>query len=146
MAATETRRDAAAEAPADEPVARPFGLWLLTVALLASPLVHLAALRLGQQWLNFGSRRSWDSFVYLLIAPIVGTLLLRRHERARFSAYVFFSCEIVRAMRIRSMPLGLLALAAILYLQSPAARRYHPSIDPRRVLERIRLRRRSASG
>lgn len=120
---------------------RPLGLWLLTLGLLASPLVHLAALALGRQWLNFGSHRAWDAFVYLLIAPIVGTLMLRRHERARFSVYVFLTCEILRAVRIHSLALGLLSLGAILYLQLPAARRYHPSIDPRRVLERIRLRR-----
>ncbi len=125
---------------------RPLGLWLLTIALLVSPLVHLAALALGRHWLNFGSQRAWDGFVYLLIAPIVGTLMLRRHERARFSVYVFLTCEILRAVRIHSPVLGLLALAAILYLQLPAARRYHPSIDPRRVLERIRLRRGSGGG
>ena len=123
------------------PASRPAGLWLLTIALLVGPIVHLVALGLDRQWLNFGSRRAWDGFVYLLIAPLVGTLLLRRHERARFSLYVFLSCEIVRALRIRSVPLGLLALAAILYLQLPAARRFHPPVDPRRVLERIRLRR-----
>jgi hypothetical protein len=126
-------------------VSRPVGLWLLTIALLVSPVVHLAAFGLGQHWLNFGSHRPWDWFVYLLIAPIVGTLMLRRHERARFSVYVFLSCEILRADRIRSLPLGLIALAAILYLQLPAARRFHPSVDPRRVLERIRLRRRDSS-
>jgi len=125
-----------------EAVQRPPGLWLLTITLLASPVVHLVALALGRHWLNFGSRRPWDGFVYLLIAPLVGTLMLRRHERARFSVYVFLSCEILRADRIRSLPLGLLALAAILYLQLPEARRFHPSVDPRRVLERIRLRRR----
>ena len=127
------------------PVPRPLGLWFLTVGLLVSPLLHLAALLLGQHWLNFGSQRAWDGFVYFLIAPIVGTLMLRRHERARFSIYVFLSCEILRAQRIHSLPLGGLALAAILYLQLPAARRYHPTIDPRRVLERIRLRRRRAT-
>ncbi len=78
--------DASAD-PATPP--RPFGLWFLTVALLASPLIHLAALQLGQHWLNFGSQRAWDGFVYFLIAPIVGTLMLRRHERARFSVYVY---------------------------------------------------------
>ena len=61
-------------------VSRPVGLWLLTIALLVSPVVHLAAFGLGQHWLNFGSHRPWDWFVYLLIAPIVGTLMLRRHE------------------------------------------------------------------
>ena len=128
------------------PVSRPAGLWLLTIALLAGPVVHLVALALDRQWLNFGSPRAWDQFVYLLIAPLVGTLMLRRHERARFSVYVFLSCEILRAVRIRSLPLGLLALAAILYLQLPAPRRFHPSVDPRRVLERIRIRRRDRAG
>lgn len=123
---------------------RPPGLWLLTAILLASPAIHGAALLLGQHWLNYGSVRPWDAFVYFLIAPVVGTLMLRRHERARFSVYVFLSCEILRAVRIESLALGLLSLAAILYLQLPAARRYHPSVDPRRVLERIRLRRRAS--
>jgi hypothetical protein len=140
-------RPAPAPAAADSVlVSRPAGLWLLTVALLAGPIVHLVALWLDRQWLNFGSRRVWDGLVYLLIAPFVGTLMLRRHERARFSVYVFLSCEILRALRIRSLPLGLLALASILYLQLPAARRFHPSVDPRRVLERIRLRRRDGAG
>lgn len=130
----------------DGPVPRPLGLWLLTILLLLSPLIHLAALLLEQHWLNFGSQRAWDGFVYFLIAPIVGTLMLRRHERARFSVYVFLSCEILRAVRIHSPALGVLAFAAILYLQIPAARRYHPSVDPRRVLERIRLRRRQPTG
>jgi len=128
---------------AGAPTPRPTGLWILTVALLLSPLAHLAALLLGQHWLNYGSQRAWDGFVYFLIAPIVGTLMLRRHERARFSVYVFLSCEILRAVRIHSPTLGALALLAILYLQLPGPRRYHPAVDPRRVLERIRLRRRS---
>jgi hypothetical protein len=120
---------------------RPVGLWILTLALYASPFVHALALLLGRHWLNFGSTRAWDAFVYFVIAPIVGTLMARRHERARFSVYVFLSCEILRAWRIHSPALGAIALGAILYLQTPAARRFHPSVDPRRVLERIRLRR-----
>ena len=88
---------------------RPLGLWLLTVALLASPAFHLAALLFDARWLNFGSRQLWDAFVYFVIAPVVGALMLRRHERARFSAYVFLSCEILRAIRIHSGLLGLLA-------------------------------------
>ena len=146
MAAVDARPAPAPAAADSVPVLRPAGLWLLTIALLVAPIVHLVALWLDRQWLNFGSRRAWDGFVYLLIAPLVGTLMLRRHERARFSVYVFLSCEILRALRIRSLPLGLLALAAILYLQLPAARRFHPSVDPRRVLERIRLRRKDRLG
>jgi hypothetical protein len=118
---------------------RPAGLWLLTVVLLASPVIHLLALFFHTRWLNFGSRLPWDAFVYFVIAPVVGVLMLRRHERARFSVYVFLSCEILRAMRIHSWLLGLLSAAAILYLQLPAARRFHPSVDPRKVMARLRV-------
>ena len=120
---------------------RPLGLWILTLSLLASPLVHGGALRLHAQWLNFGSLRPWDAFVYFLIAPIVGVLMLRRHERARFSAYVFLSCEILRAVRIHALALGLIAVGFLAYLQLPASRKFHPSVDPRRVLARLRLKR-----
>jgi len=122
---------------ADE-VRRPAGLWLLTVVLLTSPVIHLLALFFDTRWLNFGSRLAWDGFVYFVIAPVVGALMLRRHERARFSVYVFLSCEILRATRIHSWPLGLLAAASIMYLQLPAARRFHPSVDPRKVMARLR--------
>jgi hypothetical protein len=118
---------------------RPAGLWLLTVVLLASPVIHLLALFFHTRWLNFGSRLPWDAFVYFVIAPVVGALMLRRHERARFSVYVFLSCEILRAIRIHSWLLGLLSAASILYLQLPAARRFHPSVDPRKVMARLRV-------
>ena len=120
-------------------VRRPAGLWLLTVVLLISPALHFLALLFDTRWLNFGSHHPWDSFVYFVIAPVVGTLMLRRHERARFSVYVFLSCEILRAIRIHSWLLGLLSVASILYLQLPAPRRFHPSVDPRKVMARLRL-------
>ena len=120
-------------------VRRPAGLWLLTIVLLASPVFHLLALLSGTRWLNFGSRLPWDAFVYFAIAPVVGVLMLRRHERARFSVYVFLSCEILRAIRIHSGLLGLLSAVSILYLQLPAPRRFHPSVDPRKVMARMRL-------
>ena len=118
---------------------RPAGLWLLTIVLLASPVFHLLALLFDTRWLNFGSHQLWDAFVYFIIAPVVGGLMLRRHERARFSVYVFLSCEILRAIRIHSLLLGVLAAASIVYLQLPAARRFHPSVDPRKVMARLRL-------
>jgi len=118
-------------------VRRPAGLWLLTIVLLTSPAWHALALLLNAHWLNFGSHHPWDGFVYFIIAPVVGALMLRRHERARFSVYVFLSCEILRAIRIHSWLLGLLAAGAIAYLQLPAARRFHPSVDPRKVMARI---------
>lgn len=128
------------EPEANDGARRPIGLWLLTVVLLASPAFHLLALLLDKRWLNFGSRQPWDAFVYFVIAPVVGALMLRRHERARFSVYVFLSCEILRAIRIHSALLGLLAAVSILYLQLPAARRFHPAVDPRKVMARLRLR------
>ena len=118
---------------------RPAGLWVLTIVLLTSPAIHAAALFSNTRWLNFGSRHPWDGFVYFVIAPLVGALMLRRHERARFSVYVFLSCEIIRAIRIHSALLALLAACSILYLQLPAARRFHPSVDPRKVMARLRL-------
>jgi hypothetical protein len=124
-----------------KPPTRPFGLWILTLSLLASPLVHGGALLLHAQWLNFGSLRPWDAFVYFIIAPIVGVLMLRRHERARFSVYVFLSCEVLRAVRIHSPALGLIAIGFLVYLQMPASRRFHPSVDPRRVLARLGVKR-----
>ena len=120
---------------------RPFGLWILTLALLASPAIHAGALLLHTRWLNYGSLRLWDGLVYFLIAPVVGMLMLKRHERARFSAYVFLSCEILRAVRIHSPALGLIAAGFLVYLQLPASRRFHPMVDPRRVLARLRMRR-----
>ena len=125
---------------------RPFGLWVLTLALLGSPMIHAGALLLRTRWLNFGSVRLWDGLVYFLIAPIVGMLMLRRHERARFSAYVFLSCEVLRAIRIDSSVLGLLAVGFLVYLQLPASRRFHPLVDPRRVIARLRLRRNGRAG
>jgi hypothetical protein len=121
-------------------IRRPAGLWVLTVVLLAGPAFHAVALFLGMHWLNFGSHHPWDSFVYFIIAPVVGWLMLSRHERARFSVYVFLSCEILRAVRIHSSLLGLLSVGSILYLQLPAARRFHPSVDPRKVMARLRLK------
>jgi hypothetical protein len=121
---------------------RPVGLWLLTVVLIASPAIHALALFSHARWLNFGSHHPWDGFVYFIIAPIVGALMLRRHERARFSVYVFLSCEILRAIRIHSWLLGMLSVGAILYLQLPAARRFHPMVDPRKVMARLGVGRR----
>ena len=111
-------------------------------------MVHGGALLLRTQWLNFGSLRPWDAFVYFLIAPIVGVLMLTRHERARFSVYVFLSCEILRAVRVHSPALGVVAVGFLIYLQMPGPREFHPLVDPRRVLARLRLdttRRSSAS-
>jgi hypothetical protein len=122
-------------------IQRPAGLWVLTVVLLASPAFHALALFLNAHWLNFGSHHPWDSFVYFIIAPVVGWLMLTRHDRARFSVYVFLSCEILRAIRIHSLLLGVLSAGSILYLQLSGPRRFHPSVDPRKVMARLGVKR-----
>jgi hypothetical protein len=68
----------------------------------------------------------WPSAV---IAPAVAWLLWRRHARARFTAYVFFSVMTARALFIASWPLALFALGAIGALQLPSARRAWPRIS-----------------
>jgi len=61
-------------------------------------------------------------------APIVAWLLWRRHRRARFTAYIFFSVMTARAVLIGSWALGVFALAAIALMQLPAARRAWPRL------------------
>jgi hypothetical protein len=73
----------------------------------------------------------WPSAVF---APIVAWLLWRRDRRARFAAYVFFSVMVGRAVIVASWPLALFALAAIVALQLPAARRVWPRLTPGRPL------------
>ena len=58
-----------------------------------------------------------------LLAPLVAWLLWRRHPRARFAAYIYFSVMTARAFLTASWPLAVFALGAIAALQLPAARR-----------------------
>jgi len=69
-----------------------------------------------------------------LVAPIVAWLLWRRHPRARFTAYVFFSVMTARALLTTTWPLAAFALGAIGALQLPAARRAWPRLTRRRPL------------
>lgn len=125
----------------------PFGAWLVTAFITLAPLAHLAALAAGTRVLNFGNHSWWDTFVYLVVAPIVGALLIKRHERARFSAYVFLSTETVRGFKVHSWPLIAIAVGAILYFQLPAVRAAFPRIDSGQVRQRLRSYvRRSGSG
>ena len=63
-----------------------------------------------------------------LAAPVVALLLLARHRRARFSAYVFFSVVVLRGAVTGSWMLAGAAAAAILLLQTPVARRAWPRL------------------
>jgi len=63
-----------------------------------------------------------------LAAPVVAYLLARRHSRARFSAYVFFTVVALRGLVGRSPLVVGFAVAAVLVLQTRAARRAWPSL------------------
>ena len=84
----------------------------LPVALLAYAVVALT-----QGW--------WLSAA---VAPAVAWLLWRRHARARFTAYVFFSVMTARAIITATWPLAAFALGAIGALQLPSARRAWPRL------------------
>ncbi len=129
--------DAEVLAEAERPPV-PLGAWLVTAFITLAPLAHVVALAAGVRVLNFGNRNWWDTFVYLVVAPIVGVLLIKRHERARFSAYVFLSTETVRGIKVHSWPLIAIAVGAILYFQLPAVRAAYPRIDAGQVRKRLR--------
>lgn len=67
-------------------------------------------------------------FLSGLAAPVVAALLVMRHPRARFSAYVFFAALVVRGMLAGAWPLALFGGAGIVVLQLPAARSLWPRL------------------
>jgi hypothetical protein len=88
--------------------------------LVASLLVYCGA-AITRHW--------WPSAV---IAPLVAALLWRRHRRARFTAYVFFSVMAFRGALTREWGLIAYALAAVALMQAPAAARAWPRLSPGR--------------
>ena len=91
---------------------------LVIVALVGGLVVYAVLALLGHRLLSG------------LAAPVVAALLARRHRRARFSAYVFFSALAVRGVMAGAWPLVLFAAAGILVLQVPPARRVWPRLQP----------------
>lgn len=108
----------------------------LALALFLAPVLQAASLA-GLRALNFAPDRPWNYLAYGLAAPYVGVLLWRRHPRCRFAAYVFLSHEIVRGLHFRHWDAVAIALAWIVLLQLPAARRYAPSLRPAEIRARI---------
>jgi predicted small integral membrane protein len=91
----------------------------LVVVLLAGGLVAYAVLALAaHRWVSG------------LAAPLVAGLLVIRHPRARFSAYVFFSALALRGLLAGTWPLALFAGAGILVLQTAPATRAWPRLLP----------------
>ena len=87
---------------------------VIPLSLLAYAVVALA----GGWWLSG------------LAAPLVAWLLWTRHARARFAAYVLLTVVAVRALVAGPWWLAAYAMAVILVLQAPGARRAWPRLRP----------------
>jgi hypothetical protein len=111
------------------------GALAVSLAFLSAPLRPLV------EGTAYGPR---TIIIYAIIAPLVGLLLLIRHRRARFAAYVFLSMDIIRSALTGAWPFLALDLAILLFLQIPAMRRAYPRIDAAQV--RARWRRRAGAG
>ncbi len=120
---------------------RPRVIAALALALAAAPVLQAASLA-GLRLLNFAPDRPWNYVAYGLAAPYVAVLLWRRHPRARFAAYVFLTHETVRGLHFRRWDAVLVAVAGILLLQLPSARRWVPSLRPAEIRARLPWRRR----
>ena len=83
----------------------------LVVVVLVTSLLVYSGFAITRHW--------WPSAV---VAPLVAALLWRRHRRARFSAYVFFSVLAARGALTHVWALPVYALAAVSLMQTPAAR------------------------
>lgn len=85
--------------------------------MLLTSLVAYAAVAATRQW--------WPSAV---AAPIVAALLWRRHPRARFAAYIFFTVLAIRGAVTGVWALPVYAAAAVALMQTAAARRAWPRL------------------
>jgi len=74
-----------------------------------------------------GTRGAWLSAA---AATLLAWLLWRRHPRARFAAYVFFSALALRGVTSQGWPLLAFAVVAVLALQTPPARAAWPRLTP----------------
>jgi hypothetical protein len=88
-------------------------------------LLPLACLAYGAA--SLGAYGSW---VALAAATLVAWLLWQRHPRARFAAYVFFSAAAVRGVWSARWPTLAFAIAAVLFMQTPAALIAWPRLRP----------------
>jgi hypothetical protein len=118
---------------------RPWVIAALALACAMAPLLQVASLA-GLRILNVAPDRAWNWIAYGLAAPYVAVLLWRRHARARFAAYVFFTHDALRGLHLRHWDAVAAAVAAILLLQLPAARRWIPSLRSGEIAARLRGR------
>lgn len=118
-------------------MARPLVVTALAAWLGLFPALQAASLA-GLRFLNFAPDRPWNWLAYGLAAPYVAALLWRRHPRARFATYVFLSHETVRGAHFHHPAAVGVAVAGVILLQLPSARRWAPSLRPAEIGARLR--------
>ncbi len=91
---------------------------IMIVSVGALGVYAVVALTVGHWWLSG------------VAAPVAGVLLARRHRRARFSTYVVWSVVVMRSVATRQWPMALAGALAIVVLQTPAAVRLWPRLQP----------------
>lgn len=118
----------------------------ISLFLLSAPAVEVYCLATGSVILNFGSRGLRGLYIYGIAAPLVGFLLLKGHDRARFSLYVFLSIDALRAIRIFSPAALILDLSLIGYMQTPRMRNVYPKLEREKVIMRMKRKRERIRG
>ena len=90
---------------------------MVRIILTASLVVYAVIAVLAARWWFSGA-----------VAPFIAALLWWRHPRARFAAYIFFTMLAARGLIRDAWPLSVFALAAVVLMQTSAARREWPRV------------------
>ncbi len=131
-----------------DPAVPPVAIAFIAGSLFAAPLLQIVAAITGWHIGNFGTTRWANWPIYLAAAPFAGWLLWSGHPRARFAAYILLTTEALRSVRalvrIPNAPGAwstlVVAIAIIIALQLPSARRFCPSLRPSEIRSRLRQR------
>lgn len=115
-----------------------FDVALMMLYFAMGPPLQLWSMARGPlPFMNYGSPLWIGVPVYALVGPTVAWLLWRRKRRARSSAYIFSTFDLLRSARAGHWLPALLDVLIVLYLQTPAMRRIYPSVWSRtRILWR----------
>src|SRR5712692_4707019 len=89
---------------------------MMVVAMAGGLVLYAALALLAHRWISG------------LVAPLVAALMVARHPRASFSAYVFLSALALRGLIAGAWPLALFGGAAIVVMQMPPAVRAWPRV------------------
>jgi hypothetical protein len=89
---------------------------VVVIALAGGLVLYALAALAARRWISG------------FVAPLLAAVLVGRHPRARFSAYVFFSALALRGLVVGAWPLALFGGAAIAVMQTPPAVRAWPRV------------------